>query len=126
MRQTTNLAGSVYSSEIYKRYLHGGRTTMLYLNLSGHDLILKKRFGISLEQHCLRGHTKKRLKRRWMRMLSEGGGGDGVYHVADIHKNKYFFYLVSFFFHYRMVNFPILYGRMFLVALKVHNCTPRS
>ena len=21
------------------RYLHGGRTTMLYLNLSGHDLI---------------------------------------------------------------------------------------
>ena len=62
------------------------------------------------------GSKKKRLKRRWMRMLSEGGVG-GVYHVADIHKNKYFFYLVSFFFHYRMVNFPILYGRMFLVAL---------
>ena len=50
-----------------------------------------------------------------MRMLSEEGG---VYHVADIHKNKYFFYLVSFFFNYRMVNFPILYGRMFLVALE--------
>ena len=29
-----------------------GRTTTLYLNLSGHD-IFKKRFGTSLEKHCL-------------------------------------------------------------------------
>ena len=26
-------------TDLNKRYLHGGRTTMLYLNLSGHDLI---------------------------------------------------------------------------------------
>ena len=32
--------------------LHGGKTTMLYLNLSGHD-IFKKRFGTSPEKHCL-------------------------------------------------------------------------
>ena len=36
--------------------LHGGKTTMLYLNLSGHD-IFKKRFGTSPEKHCL---TKKK------------------------------------------------------------------
>ena len=40
-------------TDLNKRYLHGGRTTMFYLNLSGHDLILKKRFGISIEKHCL-------------------------------------------------------------------------
>ena len=32
--------------------LHGGKTTMLYLNLSGHD-IFKTRFGTSPEKHCL-------------------------------------------------------------------------
>ena len=32
--------------------LHGGKTTMLYLNLSGHD-IFKKWFGTSPEKHCL-------------------------------------------------------------------------
>ena len=31
--------------------LDGGKTTMLYLNLSGHDMFLKKRFGISPEKH---------------------------------------------------------------------------
>ena len=36
----------------YKWNLHGGKTTMLYLNLSGHD-IFKKRFGTSPEKHCL-------------------------------------------------------------------------
>ena len=37
---------------IYKWNLHGGKTTMLYLNLSGHD-IFKKKFGTSPEKHCL-------------------------------------------------------------------------
>ena len=27
---------------IYKRYLHGGKTTMLYLNLSGHQMFVKR------------------------------------------------------------------------------------
>ena len=36
----------------YKWNLHGGKTTMLYLNLSGHN-IFKKRFGTSPEKHCL-------------------------------------------------------------------------
>ena len=39
-------------NNIYKWNLHGGKTTMLYLNLSGHD-IFKKRFGTSPEKHCL-------------------------------------------------------------------------
>ena len=38
--------------ELYKWNLHGGKTTMLYLNLSGHD-IFKTRFGTSPEKHCL-------------------------------------------------------------------------
>ena len=38
---------------IYKRCLHGGKTTMLYLNLSGHSKFFKKRFGTSPEKHCL-------------------------------------------------------------------------
>ena len=38
--------------KIYKWNLHGGKTTMLYLNLSGHD-IFKKRFVTSPEKHCL-------------------------------------------------------------------------
>ena len=70
------------------------------------------------------GVQKKEAKKKMDADAFRRGGG--VYHVADIHKNKYFFYLVSFFFHYRMVNFHILYGGTFLVALKVHNCTPRS
>ena len=37
---------------VYKWNLHGGKTTMLYLNLSGHN-IFKKRFGTSPEKHCL-------------------------------------------------------------------------
>ena len=37
---------------IYKWNLHGGKTTMLYLNLSGHN-IFKTRFGTSPEKHCL-------------------------------------------------------------------------
>ena len=37
---------------INKWNLHGGKTTMLYLNLSGHN-IFKKRFGTSPEKHCL-------------------------------------------------------------------------
>ena len=37
---------------VYKWNLHGGKTTMLYLNLSGHD-IFKTRFGTSPEKHCL-------------------------------------------------------------------------
>ena len=39
-------------TNIYKWNLHGGKTTMLYLNLSGHD-IFKTRFGTSPEKHCL-------------------------------------------------------------------------
>ena len=38
---------------INKRCLHGGKTTMLYLNLSGHSMFFKKRFGTSPEKHCL-------------------------------------------------------------------------
>ena len=38
---------------LYNKWnLHGGKTTMLYLNLSGHD-IFKTRFGTSPEKHCL-------------------------------------------------------------------------
>ena len=38
---------------IYNKWdLHGGKITMLHLNLSGHD-IFKKRFGTSPEKHCL-------------------------------------------------------------------------
>ena len=40
------------SDSLNKWNLHGGKTTMLYLNLSGHD-IFKKRFGTSPEKHCL-------------------------------------------------------------------------
>ena len=43
---------SVWLWIIYKWNLHGGKTTMLYLNLSGHD-IFKTRFGTSPEKHCL-------------------------------------------------------------------------
>ena len=42
----------VLKRKIYKWNLHGGKTTMLYLNLSGHD-IFKTRFGTSPEKHCL-------------------------------------------------------------------------
>ena len=38
--------------KIYKWNLYGGKTTMLYLHLSDHDTF-KKRFGTSLEKHCL-------------------------------------------------------------------------
>ena len=41
-----------YAYNINKWNLHGGKTTMLYLNLSGHD-IFKTRFGTSPEKHCL-------------------------------------------------------------------------
>ena len=43
--------------QLYKTNLHGGKTTMLYLNLSGHELFLKKRFGTSPEKYCLTGLT---------------------------------------------------------------------
>ena len=39
------------ATSLYKRNLHGGKTTMLYLNQSGHELFLKKRFGTSPENH---------------------------------------------------------------------------
>ena len=46
------IEADVRLKEQNKWNLHGGKTTMLYLNLSGHD-IFKKRFGTSPEKHCL-------------------------------------------------------------------------
>ena len=49
------LSSETWHSSIFgtiKWNLHGGKTTMLYLNLSGHD-IFKTRFGTSPEKHCL-------------------------------------------------------------------------
>ena len=44
---------SIVCDIVYNKWnLHGGKTTMLYLNLSGHD-IFKTRFGTSPEKHCL-------------------------------------------------------------------------
>ena len=64
-------ASKVSHKCIYKWNLHGGKTTMLYLNLSGHD-IFKTRFGTSPEKHCLTA-TPYRLFQGNLRNLHKRG-----------------------------------------------------